>query len=122
MDLFFPYIEVASHVFVVSVMCIFKKVNPRGRPSSAAGVAVCAVLYWCSVLEHSCPIVWLGRSNAQMACQVGRKACVRRRSHALHPGVLTHCALWMPYIVLRMKSDDANFNSHTHRGNVLKYW
>ena len=32
-DLFFPYIDVASHVFVVSVMCIFKKVNPRKRPS-----------------------------------------------------------------------------------------
>ena len=33
-DLFFPYIDVASHVFVVSVMCIFLKVNPRKRPSS----------------------------------------------------------------------------------------
>ena len=33
-DLFFPYIDVASHVFVVSVMCIFKKVNPRKRPST----------------------------------------------------------------------------------------
>ena len=35
-DLFFPYIDVASHVFVVSVMCIFKKVNPRKRPSIPA--------------------------------------------------------------------------------------
>ena len=30
--LFFPYIDVASHVFVVSVMCIFKKVNPARDP------------------------------------------------------------------------------------------
>ena len=47
------------------------------------------VLYWCSVLdlEHSCTIVWLGleKANAQMACQVARKAlCLR--SIALHPG------------------------------------
>lgn len=33
-DLFFPHIDVASHVFVVSVMCILKKVNPRKRPST----------------------------------------------------------------------------------------
>ena len=33
----FPYIDVASHVFVVSVMCIFKKVNPRKRPSRGGG-------------------------------------------------------------------------------------
>ena len=33
-DLFFQYIDVANHVFVVSVMCVFLKVNPRKRPSS----------------------------------------------------------------------------------------
>ena len=31
-DLFFPYIDVASHVFVVSVLCMFKKTVIRGRP------------------------------------------------------------------------------------------
>ena len=31
-DLFFPSIDVASHVFVVSVMCIFKNPIPARDP------------------------------------------------------------------------------------------
>ena len=32
-DFFFPYIDVASHVFVVSVMCILKNPIPARDPS-----------------------------------------------------------------------------------------
>ena len=31
-DLFFPYIDLASHVFVVSVLCIFKNPIPARDP------------------------------------------------------------------------------------------
>ena len=36
-DFFFPYIDVASHVFVVSVMCIFKNPIPARDPSVQTG-------------------------------------------------------------------------------------
>ena len=40
----------------------------------------------CSVLEQSCPLVWLGTSHAQMACQhSSSQESARRGPNAMHP-------------------------------------
>ena len=95
-DLFFPYIDVASHVFVVSVMCFFKKVNPRKRPS----------IFGC-----------IGR--VRELANERKTAC--SRDHNFFPDNILHAEKCMPYPGACTQLADITTREHHNKRRFSRY-